>query len=303
MEIHTLSSRNIHNLQNSLTKFKFKLAEKLETELNAVLMDIPLFVKSGTGGQDDLCGTVSPVEFESNSGDTYEILQSSAKYKRHYIYKHNLPLHTGIIFTMHGIRPHEIEDSTHSMYLSQYDWEVRISEEERTIDTLCSYANKVYSSILSFSNKKLYFPDKLFCISSVYLQALYPNLTPSEREDEIVRIYKAVFITQIGHTLENETFAHSTRAPDYDDWNLNGDILVEFNSKALELSSMGIRVNKKVLDSQLKITNQEERKHLKWHKNIDSYFPSIGGGIGRERCAMFIYGIENITDTIANIEI
>lgn len=302
-------------LQNLITKFKFKLAEKLEVELNADLIDIPLFVKKGTGGQDDLCGTVSPVSFSSyNSQNTtdnttnnpieHEILQSSAKYKRHYIHKHNLPLRTGVIFTMCGIRPHEIEDATHSMHVSQYDWEVRITEEEKTIETLHNYANKVYSSILSFVPKEKSFPEKLFCISAENLQKMFPDISnPSEREDLIVKIHKAVFVTEIGHPLNNSLQPHSQRAPDYDDWNLNGDILVEFNSKALELSSMGIRVDEKALNSQLKIANQENRKNLKWHKNINSYCSTIGGGIGRERCAMFVYGINEISNTIADIEI
>ncbi|MCK5169113.1 MAG: aspartate--ammonia ligase, partial [Bacteroidales bacterium] len=247
--------------------------------------------------------------------------QSLAKWKRSKLGELEMPVDKGIVTDMKALRPDEIISPIHSVFVDQWDWEKRISEKDRDLSYLKSVVTKIYKSIKEtekymselYPTLKSVLPEKITFIHSEELQYRYPKLTPQEREKVVAKDHGAVFIIGIGHELKDGV-PHDLRAPDYDDWStptsekykgLNGDIIVwnPVFEDAFEISSMGIRVDKKTLLHQLEITKTEERKNLSFHsKLLNNELPlSIGGGIGQSRLAMLLLRKQHIGEVQASI--
>ena len=295
----------------------------LSFELNLQRVTAPLFVKSGTGINDDLNGVEKAVSFKIMALDNIdaEIVQSLAKWKRMMLADYNFQHGEGLYTDMNAIRPDEHLDNLHSLYVDQWDWEQVISAGERNLDYLRSVVQKIYGIIKrtekyichQYSSIKPILPEDITFVHSEELEERYPELTPKEREDAVCKQYGAVFLIGIGGDLKNGE-PHDGRAPDYDDWStpidsrhkgLNGDILI-YNPVldcAYELSSMGIRVDKEALEKQLEIQGKQERKELMWHKMLlAGELPlSIGGGIGQSRLCMFFLKKAHVGEVQASI--
>lgn len=281
----------------------------LATELNLTRVTAPLFVRSGTGINDDLNGVEQPVSFAVRDmpGVRAEIVQSLAKWKRLQLAELAMKPGYGLYTDMNAIRPDELLDNTHSLYVDQWDWERVITNADRKVDFLKRIVRKIFSIMKraehfvceQYPGCRPELPEEITFIHAEKLRAQYPGLSPKEREREFVLQHGAVFIIGIGGALEDGTI-HDGRAPDYDDWStpgedglpgLNGDILV-WNSvldMPLELSSMGIRVDQESLRRQLQIRACPQRQQLLWHsKLLAGEMPlSIGGGIGQSRLCMY----------------
>lgn len=307
-EEETLIEREIH-----IKKIKDFFERELAKSLNLVRVSAPLFVEKNTGINDDLNGTEGKVCFKGlMQEEEVEIVQSLAKWKRLNLKRYGFKEGTGLYADMNAIRKDEELDELHSMYVDQWDWEKIISKEHRNIDTLKETVNNIYKVFKETENyissdvceiEKI-LPEGIFFITSQELEDRYPNLTAKERENEICKQKGAVFIMAIGDYLESGE-KHDGRAPDYDDWHLNGDILFWYPvlNKAIELSSMGIRVDKKALEEQLKKSNAEDRKELYFHKQIlaESLPYTIGGGIGQSRICMYFLRKSHIGEVQASI--
>lgn len=278
---------------------------KLAHELDLLRVSAPIFVTPESGLQDDLSGVERRVSFDIlKDGQTLEVVQSLAKWKRYALDKYKLYMHKGIYTDMTAIRRDDSVDETHSVYVDQWDWEKVISRKDRTIkylkETVVKIVNAIYETSLYLKEKGfdgVKIQKDVFFIDSDELLKMYPHLTSKEREDAIVREHKTVFITRIGDKLSDGSI-HDTRAPDYDDWSLNGDLLFyhEIFDKALEISSMGIRVDAKSMKEQLEKAKKEERMKFEYHQKIlKSELPlSIGGGIGQSRLCMLLLGRAHI---------
>ncbi|MBR6251413.1 MAG: aspartate--ammonia ligase [Bacteroidales bacterium] len=283
--------------------------KNLSAELRLRRVTAPLFVLKGTGLNDDLNGVERAVSFPiKDLGDQKaEVVHSLAKWKRTILADYGIERGYGIYTDMNAIRADEELDNIHSLYVDQWDWEATIGAEDRTIEYLEAIVKRIYAVIRRtefvvyerFPQIKPILPETIHIISSEKLLELYPNTTPHERENAIAKKFGAVFIEGIGGPLKNGE-PHDGRAPDYDDWTtpnshgefgLNGDIIVwdDVLGRSLELSSMGIRVDKEALLRQLKLRGLEERKELYFHKRLlnDELPLSIGGGIGQSRLCMF----------------
>jgi aspartate--ammonia ligase len=281
----------------------------LAFELNLMRVTAPLFVLSGTGINDDLNGVERPVVFpvKSIQDNRAEIVQSLAKWKRLQLADFGMQPGEGLYTDMNAIRPDEILDNLHSIYVDQWDWERVMRKEERNVDFLKQVVTKIYDVIRRTERyiSHLYpdiepnLPEEITFFHSEDLEKRYPNLSPREREKVICKEFGAVFVIGIGANLANGE-PHDGRAPDYDDWStpsydgykgLNGDIIVYYPllDCAFELSSMGIRVDPPALLRQLQLRHVEERKGLFFHQRLlNSELPqSIGGGIGQSRLCMF----------------
>lgn len=281
---------------------------QLSEALNLKRATAPLFVKAGTGINDDLSGIERPVSFQIKNmyNTTAEIVQSLAKWKRLTLASLKIKTGEGIYTDMNAIRPDEILDNLHSLYVDQWDWEKVISTQDRNLDFLKDVVRKIFGVIKETERliHNLYpmimpsLPEDIHFIHSTELEEKYPDLSPGEREDAICEKFGAVFIIGIGAPLKNGK-PHDWRAPDYDDWTtpteygpgLNGDIILWYPvlRSALEISSMGIRVDPQALEKQLEITGTIERKKLYFHKKLlnGELTLSIGGGIGQSRLCMF----------------
>ena len=291
------SKLSIYDTQIAIKLVKDTFQKKLAKELELNRVSAPLFVEPSTGLNDNLSGVEKAVGFNIlENNQRLEIVQSLAKWKRHALNKYNT---SGIYTDMNAIRPNEYSDNIHSLYVDQWDWEKVISKEDRNINYLKNIVNKIYKALkeTSIVLKEKYdvldinLPEEITFISSQEVVDMYPSLTNKEREYEITKKYGAVFLMNIGNKLKNgEVF--DSRASDYDDWSLNGDILVYYDvlDIALELSSMGIRVDKDSLLSQLKEKNEEFKINLPYHQDIiNERLPlTIGGGIGESRMCMFM---------------
>ena len=287
--------------QRAIKYIKDTFQQHLSKSLNLLRVSAPLFVTKESGLNDDLSGIEKKVEFEIKTAKTkkLEIVQSLAKWKRMALKKYGFWEDSGLYTDMNAIRKDEDLDQLHSVYVDQWDWEKVITRKDRTIPYLKKTVTAICDAIDQTCQKikKLYkkidikFKKKPFFITSEELLQLYPDLTPKQREDEICKKHKTVFIMQIGDKLSNGE-PHDGRAPDYDDWQLNGDLLV-YNPvlhRAFELSSMGIRVDSESLQEQLKKAQKEEKLKFQFHKDIiaDALPLSIGGGIGQSRLCMYI---------------
>ncbi|MGG7164943.1 aspartate--ammonia ligase [Clostridium ihumii] len=275
---------------------------ELAKELNLTRVSAPLFLPSESGLNDKLNGFERPVAFDIKAinNSNLEIVQSLAKWKRLALHKYKFEIGEGLYTDMNAIRRDEDLDNLHSIYVDQWDWEKIISKEDRNELTLKNTVIKIFNVFKStetyisskYPSLEKFLPDDITFITTQELEDKYPNLSPKEREHEICREKKAVFIMKIGDTLLSGE-KHDGRSPDYDDWTLNGDILFYYPlfDCSIELSSMGIRVDKKALEDQLVKSNCEDRKNLYFHKLLleDKLPYTIGGGIGQSRmCLLFL---------------
>lgn len=287
--------------------------QTLANVLNLTRVSAPLFVAPKTGLNDNLNGYERAVRFDIlDLKQDVEIVQSLAKWKRNALKKYNFESEKGLYTDMNAVRRDEELDTFHSVYVDQWDWERIIKPNERTYEYLQSVVRKIYACLLKTEenvnqkfkvlSKKL--PEDIFFISTQELLNMYPGLNSKERENAICKEKKAVFLYQIGWPLTNG-MSHDGRAADYDDWNLNGDILVWYDelSVALELSSMGIRVDKDSLLAQTKHKQEEEKLYSPYAKNIiNNELPlTIGGGIGQSRLCMFFLEKAHIGEVQSSI--
>ena len=283
---------------------------QLEVRLSLTKVQSPLFVKSDSGLQDALTGVEKGVGFIKGK-EKFEIVHSLAKWKRDALGRYEFPMHTGLYTDMRAIRKDEIVDDIHSLFVEQWDWEKVISKEDRTIDYLKDTVRSIYKAIrqtLVFVKQRYKFitvdlPKSITFITSQELEDMYPDKTPKEREELIVKDKKTVFIIGIGDKLKSGIL-HDLRSPDYDDWSLDGDLLVYDKTldRAIELSSMGIRVDEKSLISQLKKSNCLDRLELPYHQKIEKCeLPyTIGGGIGQSRILMLLLEKSHIAEIQAS---
>ena len=304
-----------YDTEIAIKYIKDNFENELAKELNLIRISAPLFTYSKTGINDDLNGIEEPVRFKIKNIDKnkdVEIVQSLAKWKRIALARYKIPVHGGIYTDMNAIRKDEIVDNIHSIYVDQWDWEKVISENDRDLNFLKSEVRKVYRVIKKINRKVInkypvltnYFPATIKFITSKKLLSLYPQLSPKEREKEYAKKYGAIFVIGIGDKLKDGQ-PHDLRAPDYDDWQLNGDIIIYYPplNDVVELSSMGIRVNKESLKSQLKKTNTLDRLKLFYHTQLlDDKLPlSIGGGIGQSRMCLVMLNKIHIGEVQASI--
>ncbi len=307
------SKLNVLETQGIIRSLRHKFEEHLCDALNLRRVSAPLFVKRGSGLNDDLSGVERPVSFDIlQSGEVVEVVHSLAKWKRMALGKYGFDTHTGLYTDMNAIRRDEVCDNIHSLYVDQWDWEKVILDSDRTVEFLQDTVRRIYAAILltaDFVERRHpeldnYLPREIKFITTQELLDKYPTLSSKERENAIAKEYGAVFLMQIGGRLSNGE-KHDGRAPDYDDWSLNGDLLV-YNrvlDSALELSSMGIRVDKETLLSQLTAENKLDRLKLPFHKALinDELPLTIGGGIGQSRLCMQILQKAHIGEVHASV--
>jgi aspartate--ammonia ligase len=295
--------------EHAIKLVKDKFEQALADVLSLTRVSAPRFLITGTGLQDDLAGTQVPVSFDTKFAETpVEVVHSLAKWKRHALGKYGFKHGKGLYTDMDAIRKDEDVSPIHSIYVDQWDWERIVSKEERTLPFLKQMVERIYEALLEteaevekqYPQLKARLPKELHFIHAEDLEKQYPDLTPREREHAIAKEHKAVFLIGIGHPLESGE-PHDVRAADYDDWvcdtgeskkGLNGDIIVWDHERqdALELSSMGIRVDPEALEKQLKMHDLEHRKELDFHKGIlEERLPlTMGGGIGQSRLCMLL---------------
>ncbi|GKX29761.1 aspartate--ammonia ligase [Vallitalea longa] len=307
------SNMSIMETEIAVKQTKDFFENSLADVLKLTRVSAPLFVLPETGLNDNLNGYERPVSFDiKETGKVAEIVHSLAKWKRMALHRYKVEAGKGIYTDMNAIRRDEEMDNLHSIYVDQWDWERVITRNDRNEEALKKVVRniyKVFKDTESFLYKKYPFlgkhlPEEIKFITTQELEDMYPNLVPSEREDRIAKEYYAVFIMKIGKELKSGK-KHDGRAPDYDDWELNGDI-VFWNpvlNRAFELSSMGIRVDEESLEKQLAIAKAEGRKELKYHKMIlNKTLPlTIGGGIGQSRICMYFLRKAHIGEVQASI--
>ena len=286
--------------QRAIKKIKDYFQQELAYGLNLRRVSAPLFVAPETGLNDNLNGVERRVSFTILDMDekNVEIVQSLAKWKRMALGKYGIKPGHGIYTDMNAIRRDEELDNIHSLYVDQWDWEKVITKEQRTTEYLHETVTTIYNAVKNLGDyvNRLYrdiqteLPNEIYFITSQELEDLYPDKTAKERENLITRAHGAVFIEKIGGKLRSGE-KHDGRSPDYDDWELNGDILLwdDVLEIAFEISSMGIRVDSDSMERQLKLAGVEDRKKLSFQRAVlDSELPlSIGGGIGQSRLCMF----------------
>ncbi len=291
---------NEFDTQSAIALVKDKFASELCDCLDLSRVSAPLFVKQGSGINDDLNGVERPVSFDIlETGEIAEVVHSLAKWKRMALLKYGFKLHTGLYTDMNAIRRDETCDNIHSLYVDQWDWEKIITAEDRTEDYLKATVRCIYGAVLrtakavsqKFPCIECDLPNQISFITTQELEDKYPDLTTKQREYEITKELGAVFIMKIGGRLKSGN-KHDGRAPDYDDWDLNGDIMVYHKTLdiALEISSMGIRVDRDSLMKQLKLEGKEERVNYEFHKLLlAGALPlTVGGGIGQSRLCMLL---------------
>lgn len=294
------SPQSIIDTQKAIKDVKDYFQVALANALDLTRISAPIFVTSESGLNDNLNGVEDPVSFNIKEQDNreVEIVHSLAKWKRVALYRYGFKRRQGLYADMTAIRKDECTDNIHSLYVDQWDWEIMIDKSERNIEMLKEVVFRIFMVIKQteyyvcgkyhFMNPFL--PNEIYFVTTQELEDRWPDKTPKEREDMIAREKGAVFLMKIGGDLRRGK-PHGSRAPDYDDWELNGDIIVYYPilDIALELSSMGIRVDGEALTRQLKLAGCEERANLPFHKLIlENKLPySIGGGIGQSRICMF----------------
>ena len=290
---------DLRETQKAIKTVKDFFQKELTKQLNLTRVSAPLFVTPESGLNDNLNGVERPVSFDvKETGGQAEIVQSLAKWKRFALKQYGFGPGEGLYTDMNAIRRDEETDNIHSIYVDQWDWEKVITREERNRETLEHTVTSVYKALKITEDYMAYeydyighvLPERITFLTSQELEDRFPSLSPKEREYEAAKEYGAVFIEQIGGNLKSGK-PHDGRAPDYDDWQLNGDIIVYYPllDIALELSSMGIRVDEEALKRQLALAGCEERAGLAFQKALLSgELPcTIGGGIGQSRICMF----------------
>ncbi|SHK25488.1 aspartate--ammonia ligase [Paramaledivibacter caminithermalis] len=305
---------NLIDTEIGIKIIKDYFEEHLAKELDLTRVSAPLFVRPETGLNDDLNGIERPVSFDvlGIGGKDVQIVHSLAKWKRMALAKYVFEIGKGLYTDMNAIRRDEELDNLHSIYVDQWDWEKIISKEERTEETLRDTVQKIYGVFKAteekicsaYSQLEKQLPEEIFFITSQELEDRYPELTPKQREDAIAKEKGAVFIMQIGGELKSG-IRHDGRAPDYDDWTLNGDIIFWYPvlEMAFEVSSMGIRVDEDALERQLKLAGCEDRKEFSFHRALlERKLPyTIGGGIGQSRMCMYFLQKAHIGEVQAAI--
>ncbi len=308
------SSLGVRETESAIKYIKDVFEQKLAAALNLQRISAPLFVHPETGLNDNLNGVERPVSFDAPSiGEgVLEIVHSLAKWKRNALGRYGFVPGEGLYTDMNAIRRDEELDNLHSMYVDQWDWEKVIEKKDRNIDTLENTVRTIYGVIKEtqkavsekFNIPDNNLPDDIFFVTTQELEDMYPNLSPKERENAAAKEHKAIFLMQIGGKLKSGQI-HDGRAPDYDDWALNGDIILYYPvlDIAFEVSSMGIRVDEDSLVSQLKEKGCEDRLKYEFHKNIiDCRLPyTIGGGIGQSRICMYMLGKSHIGEVQASV--
>ena len=305
---------NLHDTQIAIKTVKDFFQQTLSQKLNLLRVSAPTFVAPESGLNDNLNGVERPVSFDIKAieGSNAEIVHSLAKWKRYALKKYGFSYGEGLYTDMNAIRRDEETDNIHSIYVDQWDWEKIISKEDRNMDTLKQVVQEVYQALkktekymaIEYDYIEEILPKNIFFITSQELEDMYPDCPPKEREYKITKLKGAVFIMQIGDKLKSG-IPHDGRAPDYDDWSLNGDIIVYYPvlDIALELSSMGIRVDENSLKKQLERAGCPERAELPFQKAIlNKELPyTIGGGIGQSRICMFYLRKAHIGEVQASL--
>ena len=305
---------NILETEVAIKFIKDSFERELADALNLTRVSAPLFVFPETGLNDNLSGVERPVEFDILDIDhrKVQVVQSLAKWKRLALKKYGFTVGTGLYTDMNAIRRDETLDALHSIYVDQWDWEKVINPDERNLHPLKNAVKDIYEALKEtqfklcgrFGGMKPFPPEEITFVSTQELEDMYPDNSPKEREDAICKKYGAVFLMQIGLPLKGGK-PHDGRAPDYDDWMLNGDILVwnPVLERAFEISSMGIRVDAKALDAQLQVSGCPERAELPFHKALlNGELPqTMGGGLGQSRICMLLLGKRHIGEVQSSI--
>ena len=308
------SCLDLYQTQNAISLIKRTFQDNLSTILNLKRVSAPLFVEPGVGLNDNLNGVERPVSFDIPfTGGNAEIVQSLAKWKRYALYKYQFFPGNGLYTDMNAVRRDEELDNLHSVYVDQWDWEKVITRETRNEDTLKDVVTKIVRCICFTGDVvKAKYPElttpeltrDVTFVKSQELLDMYPDKDPREREYLFVKEHKTVFVQQVGGNLSDGK-PHDLRAPDYDDWSLNGDILFYYPllDCVLEVSSMGIRVDKDSMKAQLQATGCEDRASLMFHRMIaDETLPlTIGGGIGQSRLCMLLLNKAHIGEVQASV--
>ncbi len=297
---------SVYEMQRAIEFIKSNFQVNLSNALNLRRVSAPLFVDENSGLNDNLNGVERPVSFDiPDVGTNAQVVHSLAKWKRLALKRYDFKVGKGLFTDMNAIRRDEEVDNLHSVYVDQWDWEKVISAEDRNVAYLKRTVRDIVSAVsetssalnVAFPSLHTKLPSEVFFITTQELEDLYPDLTPKQREDEICKKKGVVFLMQIGKILKSG-IKHDGRAPDYDDWELNGDILYwnEVLGRAFEISSMGIRVDPKSLDSQLTIAGCDDRRTLPFHKMLlNGELPlTMGGGIGQSRLCMLLIGTAHI---------
>ncbi|MDY5943251.1 MAG: aspartate--ammonia ligase [Oscillospiraceae bacterium] len=304
---------SVYEMQRAIEFIKSNFQVNLSNALNLRRVSAPLFVEENSGLNDNLNGVERPVGFDiPDVGANAQVVQSLAKWKRLALKRYQFNVGKGLFADMNAIRRDEEVDNLHSIYVDQWDWEKVISAEDRNVDYLKRTVRDIVGAISETSDAlNIAFPSlrtklgrEVFFITTQELEDLYPDLTPKQREDEICKQKGVVFVMQIGKVLKSG-IKHDGRAPDYDDWELNGDILYwnDVLGHAFEISSMGIRVDPKSLDAQLTIAGCDDRRTLPFHRMLlAGELPlTMGGGIGQSRLCMLLIGTAHIGEVQASL--
>ncbi len=304
---------DVYDTQKAISFIKQTFQTRLAAALHLKRVSAPLFVTEASGLNDNLNGTERPVSFDIPDADEVgQVVHSLAKWKRQALKEYRFYVGNGLYTDMNAIRRDEELDNIHSIYVDQWDWEKIITKEDRTLDYLKDVAQKIVNVIcdtsellrIDFPQLKVKLKRELFAITTSELEEMYPTLTPKEREDRITREHGTVLLMQIGGKLKSGK-PHDGRAPDYDDWELNGDILFynEVLGRSFEISSMGIRVDEKSLDRQLTERGCDDRRNLPFHKALlAGELPlTVGGGIGQSRLCMLMMGSAHIGEVQSSI--
>ncbi len=309
---------NVKDTQVAIKFCKDYFERELAATLNLTRVSAPLFVTPESGLNDALNGTERPVQFDLlETGKEVQIVQSLAKWKRFALGKYGFGAGEGLYTDMNAIRRDEETDAIHSVYVDQWDWEKVIEKSDRTLDTLKRTVKKIYRTLKSTEQHMSYhfpalakeylknpLPEEITFVTSQELEDMYPSLAPKQRENTFTKEHGAVCLMQIGGTLKSGN-KHDGRSPDYDDWTMNCDILLYYDvlDIALEISSMGIRVDEDALDRQLTISGCNDRRRLDFHKAIlEGKLPyTIGGGIGQSRLCMFYLKKMHIGEVQASV--
>ena len=308
-----VSQLSLYDTQRAIERIKHVFLAKICAALHLVRVTAPLVVDPMTGINDNLNGVERPVGFDVPAvGSDAEVVQSLAKWKRYALKRYDFNVGKGIVCDMNAIRRDEELDNLHSIYVDQWDWEKVITLDQRTDEYLREVVGRIVTAICgTLDELKWYYPqletqldrDVTF-VTAQELEDLYPDLTPKQRENTYVKEHKTVFLIGIGGKLKSGQ-RHDGRAPDYDDWDLNGDILFwdDLLDCAMEVSSMGIRVDPESLDRQLTLARCDDRRELPYHKALlNGELPlTIGGGVGQSRLSMLLLGKAHIGEVQASI--
>ncbi len=305
---------SVRETQEAIKYIRDTFQKEFGKEMNLERISAPLFVVKSSGLNDNLNGVERPVGFDITGlpDEDIEVVQSLAKWKRMALKRYGFRPGEGLYTNMNAIRRDEELDNLHSCYVDQWDWEKVITKEDRTVETLKETVKNIFKIIKHMEHEVWYkyphavkrLPDQVTFITSEELEERYPDKTPKERENLITKEYGCVFVMKIGEKLKSGV-PHDGRAPDYDDWQLNGDILFWFDTLdcALEISSMGIRVDEKSLAEQLKKAGCEDRRNLPYHRMLlDGELPyTIGGGIGQSRLCMLLLNRAHVGEVQASL--